>query len=51
MGKLLHVAPAYDPGAETDIGQWFEECYSIRFRNYPVGDAYSHDAEQIACRT
>jgi formylmethanofuran dehydrogenase subunit A len=51
MGKLLHVAPDYDHGAEADIGQWFEECYSIRFRNYPVGDAYSHVAEQVACRT
>jgi formylmethanofuran dehydrogenase subunit A len=49
MGKLLHVAPSYDPAAEADIGQWFEDCYSIRFRNYPVGDAYSHVAEEIAC--
>jgi formylmethanofuran dehydrogenase subunit A len=49
MGKLLHVAPAYDPAAEADIGQWFEDCYSIRFRNYPVGDAYSHVAEEVAC--
>jgi formylmethanofuran dehydrogenase subunit A len=48
-GKLLHVAPGYDPGAEADIGQWFEDCYSIRFRNYPVGDDYSHDAERVAC--
>jgi formylmethanofuran dehydrogenase subunit A len=49
VGKLLHVAPAYDPAAEADISQWFEDCYSIRFRNYPVGDAYSHGAEEIAC--
>ncbi len=49
MGKLLHVAPNYDPGAEAHISQWFEDCYSVRFRNYPVGDAYSHVAEQIAC--
>jgi formylmethanofuran dehydrogenase subunit A len=48
-GKLLHVAPSYDPAAEADIGQWFEDCYSIRFRNYPVGDAYSHVAEEVAC--
>src|SRR5205085_2185263 len=35
-GKTLHVAPAYDPAAEAHIGAWFEEYYSIRFRNYPV---------------
>ncbi|MEX2174678.1 MAG: formylmethanofuran dehydrogenase subunit A [Pirellulaceae bacterium] len=49
MGKLLHVAPAYDHAAEADIGQWFEDCYSIRFRNYPVGSDYSHVAEQVPC--
>jgi formylmethanofuran dehydrogenase subunit A len=48
-GKLLHVAPSYDPGAETDISQWFEDCYSIRFRNYAVGSDYSHQAEQVPC--
>jgi formylmethanofuran dehydrogenase subunit A len=50
MGNLLHVAPSYDPGAEADISQWFEDCYSIRFRNYPAGDAYSHAAQCIPCR-
>ena len=49
MGKLLHVAPDYDRGAEADIGQWFEDCYSIRFRNYPVGNDYSHVAEEVHC--
>jgi formylmethanofuran dehydrogenase subunit A len=48
-GKLLHVAPSYDPAAEADISQWFEDCYSIRFRNYAVGNDYSHDAQQIDC--
>ena len=48
-GKLLHVAPEYDLAAEEHIGQWFEECYSIRFRNYPVTDAYSHGAEEVKC--
>jgi formylmethanofuran dehydrogenase subunit A len=50
LGNLLHVAPGYDPGAEADISAWFEDCYSIRFRNYPVGDAYSHAAQCIPCR-
>ncbi|MDX1944364.1 MAG: formylmethanofuran dehydrogenase subunit A [Pirellulaceae bacterium] len=49
QGKLMHVAPSYDPAAETHIGQWFEDCYSIRFRNYPVGDEYIHEAEQVEC--
>jgi formylmethanofuran dehydrogenase subunit A len=48
-GKLLHVAPGYDPSSEAHIGQWFEDCYSIRFRNYPVGNEYSHEAQQVAC--
>lgn len=48
-GRTLHVAPSYDPGIEPDIAEWFEKYYSVRFRNYPVGDDYLHGAEQIAC--
>jgi formylmethanofuran dehydrogenase subunit A len=48
-GKLLFVAPGYDPAAEQHIAQWFEDCYTVRFRNYPVGDAYSHGAERVEC--
>jgi formylmethanofuran dehydrogenase subunit A len=50
FGKTLHVAPAYDPAAESDIREWFEQFYSIRFRNYPVADDYLHAAERIECR-
>jgi formylmethanofuran dehydrogenase subunit A len=39
-GTLLHVAPAYDPGAVDDIQQWFEQYYTIQFRNYPVDEHY-----------
>ena len=35
-GETLHVAPEYDPAAEAHIADWFEEAYSIRFRNFPV---------------
>lgn len=35
-GRVLHVEPPYDPDREADIARWFESCYSIRFRNYPV---------------
>jgi formylmethanofuran dehydrogenase subunit A len=50
FGKTLHVAPEYDRDVEIDIAEWFEQFYSIRFRNYPVSDDYLHDAEQIPCR-
>ena len=49
MGKMLHVAPEYDTEIETDIAEWFEKYYSIRFRNYPVSVDYLHDHEQIGC--
>ncbi len=48
IGKTLHVAPEYDKAVETDIAEWFEQFYSIRFRNYPVGDEYLHASEQIS---
>ncbi|MBP90425.1 MAG: formylmethanofuran dehydrogenase subunit A [Planctomycetaceae bacterium] len=49
IGKTLHVGPDYDRDIEDDISQWFEDYYSIRFRNYPVSDDYLHDHEQVAC--
>ena len=49
IGKSLHVSPEYDPAIEPEIAEWFEKYYSIRFRNYPVGREYLHEAEQIAC--
>jgi formylmethanofuran dehydrogenase subunit A len=49
QGKTLHVAPDYDRTVEEDISSWFEQYYSIRFRNYPVTDSYLQDAEQVAC--
>ncbi len=48
-GKTLHVKPNFDAGIEKDISEWFEQYYSIRFRNYPVSESYLHDAEQISC--
>ncbi len=50
LGRTLHVAPSYDPGIEPAIADWFEQFYSIRFRNYPVTDDYLHGAEQVPCR-
>ncbi len=49
QGKTLHVAPEFDRNVETDIASWFEQYYSIRFRNYPVTDSYLQEAEQVPC--
>ena len=48
-GRLLYVAPEYDTGIETDLAEWFEKYYSIRFRNYPVPLEYLHGAQQVPC--
>ncbi len=47
-GKTMHVAPSYDQDIESNISEWFEQYYSIRFRNYPVSDSYLHHAEKVA---
>jgi formylmethanofuran dehydrogenase subunit A len=47
IGKTLHVAPDYDREVESDIQEWFEKYYSIRWRNYPVGDSYLHESELV----
>lgn len=39
-GRTLYVAPQYDRGVEADIAEWFEEAYSIRFRNFAVDESY-----------
>ena len=33
-----------------DIQEWFEQYYSIRFRNYPVSESYLHAPEVIGER-
>ena len=49
FGKTLHVAPDFDHEIENDISDWFEQYYSIRFRNYPVEDGYVHDSQVVDC--
>jgi formylmethanofuran dehydrogenase subunit A len=39
-GRVLHVAPDYDPQIEAVIRPFFEEYYTIRFNNYPVDESY-----------
>jgi formylmethanofuran dehydrogenase subunit A len=46
-GKTLHVSPDYDRDAEAHIQEWFEQYYSIRWRNYPVDASYLHEAEVV----
>jgi formylmethanofuran dehydrogenase subunit A len=48
FGKTLHVAPDYDRGVEGDIQRWFEESYSIRWRNYPVEETAIPNREVVA---
>ncbi len=48
MGKTLHVAPDYDREVEADIQAWFEDSYSIRWRNYPVDLKAQTEAEVVA---
>ncbi len=47
IGKTLHVSPEYDRGVEPDIREWFEQYYSIGWRNYPVDASYLHEAEVV----
>lgn len=47
VGKTLHVAPDYDRDVESDIQNWFEQYYSVNWRNYPVDQSYLDDAEII----
>lgn len=48
-GRTLHVMPDYDPASEAEIANWFEQNYSLRFRNYPVTDDYLQDPQPVAC--
>jgi formylmethanofuran dehydrogenase subunit A len=46
-GRVLHVAPAYDPDIEAVIRPFFEDYYTIQFDNYPVGEEYLHKHEVV----
>jgi formylmethanofuran dehydrogenase subunit A len=50
IGKTLHVAPDYDRDMESDIQEWFEQYYSIRWRNYPVDESYLGESELVPTR-
>ncbi len=46
-GKLLHVAADYDRDRETEIAAWFDDHYSVSFRNYPVDDACLNEHQAV----
>ena len=50
-GKLLHVAPDYDPQIIETLKPFFDEHYSIQFENYPVGDEYLREHEVVLTRS
>ena len=50
-GRLLHVAPEYDPEIEQAIRPFFEDYYTIEFNNYAVNDSYLHRHETISTTT
>lgn len=47
VGKTLHVEPEYDRSVEAYIQEWFEQFYSVCFRNYPVTSEYVPYAEAV----
>lgn len=49
-GVLLHSAPTYDPDSVDHIRNWFEQYYTIQFRNYPIDDNYLDDHEVVSTR-
>jgi formylmethanofuran dehydrogenase subunit A len=46
-GRMLHIAPEYDPSIVPAVRTFFESYYSIEFDNYAVDDSYLHDHEII----
>jgi len=49
QGKTLHVSPDYDRDAERGIEEWFEECYSVRYRHYGVTQDELTAQEEVPC--
>ncbi|CAK9073487.1 Protein FwdA, partial [Durusdinium trenchii] len=46
-GSVYHVAPEFDDACLPDIQKWFEDHYTIRFRNYPVSSLQSNDLTEL----
>ena len=50
-GRTLHVSPDYDEAAVDHIRDWFEQFYTIQFRNYPVDAHYLRNPLEIPMRS
>jgi formylmethanofuran dehydrogenase subunit A len=46
-GRILHVAPDYDPKIEQVIRPFFEDYYTIQFENYAVSEKYLHQHQVV----
>jgi formylmethanofuran dehydrogenase subunit A len=46
QGNVLHVERDYDRDLEPDIQAWFEENYSVSWRNYGVGNPAASSADR-----
>ncbi len=46
-GRILHVAPDYDPKIEEVIRPFFEDYYTIQFENYAVSEKYLHEHQVV----
>jgi formylmethanofuran dehydrogenase subunit A len=51
QGRVLHVAPGYDPDIEKVVRPFFDDYYSIQFDNYRVADHYLPRHQVIATPT
>ena len=49
FGETLFVEPGYEDEALPGIKDWFEEHYTVRFRNYGVDAREVHQPHVIAC--
>jgi formylmethanofuran dehydrogenase subunit A len=49
-GRTLFVSPTYDPAIESDIREYFDKYYTIRYENYPVQlEHYLPQHEVVPC--
>ncbi len=46
-GRVLHVAPDYDPAIEQVIQPFFEDFYTLQFANYAVNLDYLHHHQVV----
>ncbi len=49
FGKTLHVAPSFDADREQHLADWWNDHYSVRFRNYPVDESYLGEHQEVHC--